>query len=224
MRFLPLLLFTGCILTPYRQDGLEIAKQKIVEAQDGTEEVAISVNKLIDEYNKSIKEERLPLLEPIVETLTTSITKTNNNLNTAGEVISTMQEDIGKSENMNLPNTEEQIRLWRTKYIVMTKAVKAAINWAKSNIPFKSGNIQTKAPEPWSGTDIAALIGSIVTATGALGIGTKKANEWRKAANEGEYIANHLKTKCNGNGEFASTMENAPTLVRRHRQKKVKEV
>ncbi len=220
MRYLGLLLCAGCMLPSMNKEGLQLVVNDLAVAQRGLSGVAEGLNKIVVEINQ---QERPLLLEPLMAETIKSLTIADTAINEAGQTATTLQSGIGTPPpNKNLNFTPEQKEMWRARYIALAKLFEKLKTWAKSKIPGTS--LTVRHPKPWSGTDIAALLTALAAGAGALGIGGKKANEWRKGANDAEGLATKLKEKMNGDGEFTQTMQNHPTTVRRHHARNINEI
>jgi len=224
MRWCILLLLSGCMLSGMNQEGLQFVVDDLKQSQDQLVVVAQGLNKITVELNAAIEQKRPPLLEPIIVDTSMALSTAADSLTEAGKTAVTLQSGIGTPKTQSPPLTPAQKELWRTRYVVMAKLFNQLKNWVGSRLPFVS-KVNNPQPSPWSGSDIATLIATIMTGATALGLGGKKTLEWKRGASEAEGIAEKLKEKCNGDlKEFAGVIEGFPATVRRHRKKKVNEI
>ena len=122
--------------------------------------------------------------------------------------------------------TKEQKEAWRASYTALAAAWNKAKDWLARQSPIPIPGVSpTVPPAPWSGTDIATLIGAITTAGAALGLGTRKvvstSRKNKKLSLEAEILAGHYQKKCNGDDEFGNIMRDLPTITHDHRERKV---
>lgn len=222
-----LVLCTGCLLGSKNQEGLQLVvndmKQTKTELQTATKSVAA----LVKELNDANAQERVPVVAPLIVDVTESLTKAADSLDEAGKTATTLQGGIGKPKpSVNLNFTKEQKEAWRASYTALAAAWNKAKDWLARQSPVPIPGVSpTAPPQPWSGTDIATLIGAITTAGAAFGLGTKKvvstSRKNKKLSREAEILADHYQKKCNGDGEFGNVMRELPTITRDHRKRKV---
>lgn len=226
MRWCILLLCTGCMLGSKNQEGLQLTLNDLTQARTELQETAKGVAAVVKELNTAIQQERPPVVAPLLTAVTTNLIAAVDSLDEAGKTATTLQAGIGTPKpGVNLNFTKAQKDAWRAQYTAMAAAFDKLKSWLKSKSPVPiPGSTLTAAPKPWSGADIATLLGAITTGAAALGLGGKKVNTWRKGAGEAEGLAGVLKSKCNGDGEFTTTMQQYPTTVKRHRVGKVNEI
>jgi len=217
-RLLALVFCTGCMLPSMNREGLQLVVNDLNQARTSVEATAKGLNAVIVEINTAIAEERPPVIAEKMKEVTVALAATTDSLDEAGKTTVTLQSGIGiPKPEKNLNFTSSQKAMWRTKYIAMAAAFKKAMSWLKDRSPIPiPGGVASANPQPWSGTDIAALLAAITTGAAALGFGGQKVNTLRKGANEAEGLADIVKEKCNGSGEFATTITNFPTTQKRH--------
>jgi len=221
-KLLMLVLLSGCILAPYRQEGLAIARKKTQDACNNLRDAVVILNTLGTEITKADLENREPNILPLIRGIATPLLAANDNLQEVGKTIVVLQEDIGETETDISTWSNAQIALWRIKYQAIAKLYKSAMSIISSKLPFASGALSAKRPAPWSATDISALVMSVLTAMGGGGLGAAKILNLKKRATEGSMLADALKEKCNGDGEFAGIIASAPTIARQHQITKMK--
>lgn len=229
MRWLMILtMCTGCMLPSLNQEGLQLVVNDLQSAQTTNSKVASKLAAVVLELNTAAEQERSPVVAPLIQDASSLLLTTADSLDQAGKTAVTLQTAIGTPKDGTvIPTTVEQKEMWRTRYVAIAKMFAQIKTWAQSKLPIPYG-ITTKQPAPWSASDIAALIVAITTGAGTLGIGGKKvitqAQKSKQLSIEAEQLADHLKTKCNGDGEFASIMSGLPTIVRDHRERKANEL
>ena len=225
MRWLCLLLCTGCMLPSMNQQGLQLVVNDLQTAKEANVKAAESLKAIVTEINTASEQERPPIIAPLLTDATLSIATIAESVDEAGKTAVTMQSAIGTpSPETVLPATKDQKEMWRARYIALAKVFAKLKAWAQSKLPIPA-SAKTAAPAPWSGTDIAALITALTAGLGTLGLGTKKVVDTHKKSKalslEAEMLAERYKTKCNGDNEFEETMRELPTITRDHRERKV---
>lgn len=226
MRWLMLILCTGCMLGSKNQEGLQLTINDLTVARIKLQETAEGVAAVVKELNTATQQDRQPIIAPLITAVTTSLAAAADSIDEAGKTITTLQGGIGTPKpGINLNFTKEQKEAWRARYTMLAAAFDKLKSWLSSKSPIPvPGMSLAAAPKPWSGTDIAALLTAITAGAAMLGLSGKKVNNWRKSAGEAEGIAEKLKAKSNGDGEFAATMASFPVTVKRYRTGKVNEI
>jgi len=222
-----LVLCTGCLLGSKNQEGLQLTINDMKQAQTGLRKASEGMVAVVKELNDATVQERPPVVAPLIVDVTESLAEAADSLDEAGKTATTIQGGIGKPKpGVNLNFTKAQKEAWRAGYTALAAAFNMAKDWIANLSPVPiPGVAPTAPPAPWSGTDIAMLIGAITTGLGAVGVTGQKvvstSRKNKKLSLEAEILANHFQKKCNGDNEFADTMRDLPTIARDHRVRKV---
>jgi hypothetical protein len=198
----------------FRQEGLEITKCEVLAARSQIITAAENCQLIVAELNKDEPNIQLP-----VSGVLGALQSASDHLDTSGEVIVVVQEDIGVPEKDVSNLTPTQLMAWKVKYRATAKIFKALKHAIAKKLPIPMSTV--KSPDPWSTTDITALITAITAAAGAAGLGAKKIKDLKTRADESRYLAGELKNRCNS--DFTKIIGGAPATIRDHRKLKAKE-
>jgi hypothetical protein len=176
------LLLSGCVMGGMNREGIAIIRDQAQKSQVSVVIALKATNDLVTELTEAAAEERAPNLAPPLTAIATALGDASEAINETGKTAVTLQEGMGAAKNTP-PQGKLALEAWRRRYAVMSKMLDAAMSWISKMAP--SIPIPTKeSPMPWSTTETTGLIGTILAALGAGGLGGKKLLNKRKIAKE----------------------------------------
>ena len=172
------LLLSGCMMSSMNREGVAIIRDQAQKSQKGVVDALVATNELVEELQDAAKEGREADVATPIKKIATSLAVASEAIEETGKTATTLQEGMGQAKNPP-PTTKEALEAWRRRYAVMKRMFDAALSWAKRTFP--GVPIPSKqAPEPWSTTETTGLIGTIIAALGASGLGGKKLLDKRR--------------------------------------------
>lgn len=213
---------SGCGLTQYRQQGVELSLVKIRTVRDDAVVVAKAVKVVSEELTKAVQQDRPPDVVRPMEEIVKSLERIHGQCEIAGKILSTMQADLGRSEKP-IPQSDEEIKQWVGMYTRTSAMWGQITSILASRLPPMLGGIVApkKIPGvPWSPVEIIGLITGSLAAVGALGEGTRRGVKRVRAkrANHAAVVEealsalDELKKKHPGDVKKATTKEKCPHL------------
>jgi hypothetical protein len=228
------LFLAGCPLTEKRQEVLGAARDRVEKTGVGIAKAAEGFKAVLVELETAAKEERPPLLEPVVTATVEALQDANKNTNDAGKAIAALQDDLGVSPVAPPKTTEELDAL-----IAQLRAIKRIFNFAKGWIQarfsgFSGGMLAGPSAGPkvagWTTNEISASVVAIIGAIGTIGEVTRRKLARDKAeresllrtADQAEAALNDCKAKLDDK-VFGTIMSKYPAPVAHHAATKLAE-
>jgi hypothetical protein len=169
---LMLLACSGCVMTRYRQQGLEIGLSGAEDAREQIVTAAKAMQRVAEEVGKAAAEERAPSIGAPAGEAARALQAAHDHVEEIGETLAVMQQDVGRSP-VPPPATPAEREAWRARYRAASRLLNMAMSWARGAISAavgrRVGAPAGPAPEGWSPASVAGLIGAITAAVGAAG-------------------------------------------------------
>ena len=166
----------GCMMTQYRQQGIEYSLGRTAKARDGIVAAAEAGRDVAEELASAAVEKRPPEVARPMERLVVALSAAHEEADEAGKTLAVMQEDLGRPQTPAPPDPESA-DAWRMQYRAASRLWKMAMSWARSNMPFLGkipGSAQAAPGGGWTPGEIAGLVTAMTAALAGLGEATRR--------------------------------------------------
>jgi hypothetical protein len=169
---LALLACPGCVMTRYRQQGLEIGLSGAEDARGQIVTAAKAMQRVAEEVGKAAAEERAPNIGAPAGEAARALQAAHDHVEEIGETLAVMQQDVGRSP-VPPPATPAEREAWRARYRAASRLLNMAMSWVRGAISAavgrRVGGPAGPAHSDWSPASIVGLITAITAAAGAAG-------------------------------------------------------